>query len=131
MRKVSLLYVAFALIILLGIIHLIAESFHLYWTIWWFDNLSHFLGGFSLGFFSLYIFYESGLFGDKISFTKAIFISFVLVMMIGGAWEMFEYTNDLTQSTEEYPLDVVHDLLSDVLGVILASLVAKRFLKFS
>ena len=50
-------------------------------------------------------------------------------MVLGGVWEIFEYVNGLTESTEEYSLDVIHDLLSDALGAILAFLVAKRFLK--
>ncbi|KKU20482.1 MAG: hypothetical protein UX31_C0039G0012 [Candidatus Nomurabacteria bacterium GW2011_GWA1_46_11] len=50
-------------------------------------------------------------------------------MMLSGIWEIFEYANGLTQSTEKYSLDVVHDLLSDSLGAILALLIARRFLK--
>ena len=130
MKKYPLLYIALALVILLAVVHFTADFFHLYWALWWFDNLSHFLAGFSLGFFSLAIFYESNLFGDKLSFSKAVFISFISVMMLGGVWEIFEYVNGLTQSTEKYSLDVIHDLLSDALGAILAFLIAKRFLKF-
>ena len=129
MRKYPLLYTAFGLVVLLVVVHFIAAAFYFYWIFWWFDNLSHFLAGFSLGFFSLYIFYESGLLRDKLSLPQIIFLSFIFVMLLGGVWEIFEYINDLTQSTEEYSLDVVHDLLSDALGAILALLVAKRFLK--
>ena len=131
MRKFPLLYISLVLVITLGALHFIALHFYFYWTTWWFDNLMHFLGGFSLGFFSLYIFYESGLFGDKISFSKVVFMSFVFVMMVGGAYEVFEYVNNITQSTEKYSLDIIHDLLSDALGVILALLIVKRFLKSS
>src|SRR3989344_5423250 len=131
MKKRPLLYISLVLVALLAAVHFTADSFHLYWAIWWFDNLSHFLAGFSLGFFSLSIFYESGLFGNKLSLSKAVFISFIFVMILGGVWEIFEYINGLTQSTEKYSLDVIHDLLSDALGAILALLIAKRFLRFS
>ena len=131
MRKYSLLYIAFGFVIILGALHFIADAFYLYWTLWWFDNVMHFLGGLSLGFLSLYIFYESDFFLGKIPFSRAVIISLVFVMIFGGAWEVFEYVNGLTQSTEKYSLDVVHDLFSDVLGAILAPLIAKRFLKFS
>ena len=131
MRKYSLLYIAFGLVFILGTLHFIAEAFYLYWILWWFDNVMHFLGGFSLGFLSLYIFYESDLFLGKIPFSRAVLISLTFVMIFGGAWEVFEYVNGLTQSTEKYSLDVVHDLLSDALGAILAPLIAKRFLKSS
>jgi len=129
MRKYSLLYIAFGLVVLLAVVHFIAVTFYFYWIFWWFDNLSHFLAGFSLGFFSLYIFYESGLLGNKLSLPQIIFLSFISVMVLGGVWEIFEYLNGLTESTEEYSLDVIHDLLADALGAILALLVAKRFLK--
>lgn len=129
MRKHQLLYTSFALVILLGSLHFIADAFYLYWTTWWFDNVMHFLGGFSLGFFSLYVFYESGIFGDKVSPSQAVLVSLVFVMIVSGAWEVFEYINGLTESTEIYSLDIKHDLLADALGAILAPLVAKRFLK--
>lgn len=131
MRKYSFLYIAFVLVILLAVVDFFALSFYLYWTIWWFDNVTHFLGGFSLGFFALYIFHESGLFGNDLSFTKVIFLSFVSVVILSGVWEVFEYVNGITRSTEKYSLDVVHDLISDTLGVTLALLIAKRFLKSS
>ncbi|OHA88581.1 MAG: hypothetical protein A3C70_01170 [Candidatus Zambryskibacteria bacterium RIFCSPHIGHO2_02_FULL_43_14] len=131
MRKYSLLYLAFIFVALLGVLNFAALSLYLYWTIWWFDNVMHFLGGFSLGFFSLYIFYGSGLFGDKVSFSKAILISFVFVMILGGIWEVFEYINGLILSTEKYSLDVAHDLLADALGAISALWTARQFLKFS
>ena len=51
------------------------------------------------------------------------------MMMAGGAWEVFEYANGLTDSVENYALDVVHDLLFDALGAIFTLLIAKRFLK--
>ena len=129
MKRYPFLYASFVSVLLLGIVHFVAVALYLYWTIWWFDNLSHFLAGFSLGFFSLFIFYESSLFRNKLSFLEVIFISFIFVMMLGGVWEIFEYANGLTQSTEKYSLDVVHDLLSDSLGAILALLIARRFLK--
>lgn len=131
MKKYPFLYVSFVLLLLLAILHFTAETFYLYWAFWWLDNVSHFLAGFALGFFSLYIFYESEIFGNTFSISQAILISFVLVMILGGIWEIFEYVNGLTQSTEKYSLDVIHDLLSDASGAILAPLVAKRFLKFS
>ncbi|KKT14601.1 MAG: hypothetical protein UW76_C0016G0021 [Parcubacteria group bacterium GW2011_GWF2_44_8b] len=124
MKKYPLLYIAFVLVILLAVVHFVADALYLYWALWWFDNLSHFLAGFSLGFFSLHIFYESGLFGNKLSLSKAVFISFIFVMILGGVWEIFEYINGLTQSTEKYSLDVIHDLLSDALGAILALLLS-------
>ena len=116
MKRNSILYTALGLVVLLGLMNYMAISLYLYWTIWWFDNVMHFLGGLSLGFVVLYAFYDS----------KAVFSCFILVMMLGGVWEVFEYVNGLTISTESYPLDVVHDLIADALGAISAILITKR-----
>ncbi len=131
MKKYPLLYTSLVLVILLGVLHFIAETFYLYWTLWWFDNVAHFLGGLALGYVSLYIFCGSGIFKGKISLAQTMLASFVLVMILGSIWEIFEYANGITESTEKYSLDIIHDLLSDALGVIFALWTAKRFLKSS
>lgn len=41
-------------------------------------------------------------------------------MAIGGAWEIFEYVNGITFSTEGYALDTIHDLIMDAVGVTFA-----------
>ena len=128
-NKNTLLYITFFSTILLWVMHTIGIAYSLYWVYWWFDTVMHILGGFSLGFLSLYIFYGFSIFRDELSFSEIMMVSFIFAMMLGGIWEVFEYVNDLTQSTEKYSLDVVHDLLADALGVILALLVTKRLVK--
>lgn len=41
-------------------------------------------------------------------------------------WEIFEYINDLTQSTEDYTLDTVHDLIADLSGAIFAGIIGAK-----
>ena len=62
----------------------------------------------------------------NLSLYETIWLAFLSAMLVGGLWEVFEYVNDLTQSTEAYHLDVVHDLLADGAGAMLASLLAVR-----
>lgn len=129
-RKHSLLYIVFAAVLLLGGLHIIATGLYLYWTVGWFDNLMHFLGGFCIGLLSIWVIYLSGIKSrlgiESPSVKKAILTSVVAVIIIGIGWEIFEYANGLTESTESYPLDVLHDLISDILGSILAGIIGSR-----
>jgi len=111
----KLLYIAFGLVVLLATLHFIAIALYFYWTLWWYDYLMHFLGGLALGFFILS-------FSNTVS-MKTISISIVCVMLLGGAWEIFEYINGIVDSIESYyTLDVIHDLIADGVGAVLAAL---------
>ena len=65
------------------------------------------------------------------SILTRMLIVFVCVMIVGVAWEIFEYANGLTDSIEGYALDIAHDLIMDASGAIFALWIAKRFLKSS
>ena len=114
----NLLYLSLGLVILLWVLNSIAHTFHLYWTSDWYDYMMHFLGGFSLGFFTLSFF---GTFNKRTFMT-----SFIIVMLLGGVWEVFQYVNDITFSTEGYTLDTIHDLMMDTLGVLGAIVLSRR-----
>ena len=126
MKERPFLKIAFFLIALLGGLNFLAIELSLYWTLWWFDILMHFLGGFSVSFLFLYIYAECLVEKINLSLYETIWLAFLSAMLVGGLWEVFEYVNDLTQSTEAYHLDVVHDLLADSAGAMLASLLAVR-----
>jgi len=127
MKKCSLLYVTFALVILLGFVHFVAESLYLYWTVWWLDNIVHALAGFTIGLFIIwFLFYSSIFYKRSPTILEAILNALLCVMIIGIGWEVFEYINGITQSTEGYTLDIVHDLIADALGAILAGIIGSR-----
>lgn len=124
MKKYSLLYVSFAMVVVLATLHFIAEAFYFYWTIWWFDNLMHLLGGLSVGLVIVWLLFNTGLFSEtRLSNLKFVFLVVVLVLLVGIVWEIFEYLNDITQSFEGYTLDTSLDLFFDTLGAILAGLI--------
>ena len=56
-----------------------------------------------------------------------MFLSFLIVLasafVVGVAWEIFEYVNDIAKSTEAYAPDTFRDIVLDVLGATLASLI--------
>ena len=124
MRNILPLYLALASVVLLAGLHFIAGTFYLYWTVGWFDYLMHFLGGFGGGFVVVWFISNKNLSGVQIAI-----ITFVSVMIVGVAWEIFEYVNGIAQSTEGYRADTFHDLLMDALGSLTAVLVSlKQFI---
>lgn len=131
MRKYSLPLIALALVATLGALHFIAEVFYLYWAIWWFDNVMHLLAGFAGGFVVVWLLsrrYE--LHKQVFSNFESILIVVISVLVVGVAWEIFEYVNEITQTTESYNLDMSLDLFFDILGATLAGIFGvKRFFR--
>lgn len=127
MKKSSLLYRAFAVLIILGLLFSVAGSF---WDMRWFDSLMHFLGGLSTGLFALWMWYVSGLFGREMPNRKQIFITaMVCVCIVSVGWEFFEYVNGIANPIGSYPLDTFNDLIADFAGGIIAGVWAgsKKF----
>ncbi len=123
----KLLFIILGLAILLGGLHYLASELYFYWFISWFDNLMHFLGGLTIGLLSLWICFISGIFPRATPTKKeAIITSMAAVLVIGIGWEIFEFVNGLTQSTEGYPLDTFHDLISDLAGAVIAGDLGSR-----
>lgn len=125
-----LLYISFLFIALLGVLHYLASSFYFYWTISWFDTVMHFLGGISMGLLSLWVIYASGIFKRMTpTRTRTIVTVLIAVLVVGIGWEIFENLNGLTQSTEGYKLDTIHDLIADICGGLVAGFIGanKKF----
>ena len=114
MKKSSILYTGFGLVVLLWVLNFIALTFYLYWTIDWFDYLMHFLGGLSLGVLAVWFLKVES------RSSKSFLAVFISVMVISVGWEIFEYINGLTLSTEGYKIDTIHDIIMDALGIISA-----------
>src|SRR3989344_6737965 len=112
MQKSSILYIAFGFMIIFGALHLIAQPLSLYWTYWWFDIMMHFLGGFSGGLLVLWYL------GPSRSF-QVIFITISCVLIVGIAWEIFEFVFELTQPID-YWQDTAFDIVNDIVGAVIA-----------
>src|SRR3989344_2301894 len=115
MRNSKPLYLAFALILLLGALNYIAGLFYFYWTLFWFDYLMHFLAGLGGGFVIVWLISKKNFQNKKIFLTVLI-----SVMLVGVAWEIFEYIFDIAQSTENYVADAFCDLLMDAFGAFVS-----------
>lgn len=127
MRKFSLLYAGFAALLVLAFMHFLATLFYFYWTVSWWDNMVHFLGGVSIGILSLWLWWDV-LWRRRPSPVAAYLSAIVFVMIIGAGWEIFEYVYNIANPStgESYFEDTFHDLIADFLGSILAGLVAVK-----
>lgn len=128
MHKNSLLYPILILAVIGGILFYLANLFYLYSAYWWFDVVMHFLVGTTGGLSLYWGFYHSGLIfrGPLKSRVLSVFLVFVCVMAVAGGWEIFEYKNGITDSSEGYALDTVNDLILGGTGALIASLLASR-----
>jgi len=125
MQTRRLLFFTFGAIIILAFLHGLAIWAYLYWTVWWFDTMMHFLGGFSIALFALWFSYKAGAL-KSITSKTIISCSLVSVLAVGVGWEIFEYVNDIAGSPEDYSRDTSNDLIADLVGAFLAGIVVVK-----
>ncbi|MEK7227589.1 MAG: hypothetical protein AAB641_01725 [Patescibacteria group bacterium] len=126
-KRPSLLYISFALTVALAILNFLAEAFYLYWTYWWSDWIMHFIAGVAGGLAAYWVLFDSGFWrrrSDKI--LLPVLSVLICLMIVGVAWEIMEYTFGITDSHEGYRLDVIHDLMMDASGALLAAFIGVR-----
>lgn len=124
MLKQPLFITSFITLLIVGILHIIATEFYLYWTFPWFDNLMHFLGGLWFGITSIWFFFFSGYakkFTSKLTARNILTVSIASVIVIGVLWELFEIYAGVLTLEIDYPLDTSTDLLMDILGAVVAA----------
>lgn len=98
------------------LMNLTAERLFWYSSIWWFDMVMHFLGGFWVSIFSIYIFSYKEV-------ILPIFRIILFVLFIGILWEFFEiYSNNYIGGESFDMLDTVSDLFFDLSGGLCAIL---------
>ncbi len=118
----------FLIIIALLILHLTALSNFWYWKYWWFDNLLHFLGGFSISLIAIFYGHRFGhikISGRSFFLFIGVFVSFVAAIL----WEIFEYKAGLVFSTQSYPFDTFLDVLMGLMGSLCGVLYSFLMLK--
>lgn len=75
--------------------HAVAVYFSLYWIVWWFDNVMHFLGGIWMSFFAVWFLYFSGKMNlNGSSIFSAIIIILGITALGAVLWEFFEFSFD-------------------------------------
>ena len=124
MRK-PLILLTFALVLLLGVFHQVGSMFYLYWSLPWFDNVAHFLGGLAIGVLSIWVIYGLILRSTPSS-VKVMLTTIFSVLIIGVGWEIFEHIYGIANPTGgNYVTDTTHDLIADTLGAILAGIIGR------
>ena len=107
--------------ILVLILHTFALLFFLYWTIGWFDILMHFLGGATMGFLAVYIFFTSGYIKPIARLKNNQIVLFLLIvfftLIIGLVWELWEVFVQFTDLIKDGP-DTILDLIMDFIGAV-------------
>lgn len=99
---------------LIGITHVLALEFYLYWTYLWFDMPMHVFGGFTVALgFSMLPFFRIHI----PEHLKTLQVYLVVVLAVGLLWELFEYVGGISILAEEdFFNDTSMDLVLDLLG---------------
>jgi hypothetical protein len=102
--------------LLTAVLHYISLVNHLYFTVYWFDIPMHFLGGLTMGFLALFIFFTSGYvpplsrIKDNRCAVFVVVVSFTLVIGLGWElWEIFVGFSDVMKDQGDTMLDLVMD----------------------
>lgn len=117
MRDKLLIHILFILVGL-AIIHYLALSYKLYFTIGWLDLAVHFLASVCVALFVLWFFYLShtrlvGLLPEKGWYV--FFLALGSTIFIGVAWEIFEVWAGISFDPSRI-LDTAFDIVMDILG---------------
>ena len=114
--KKLLKYLVF-LMLFMFLVNLAASKFYLYYSLWYFDILMHFLGGVWVGLFFLYVFSrKSQVLPSELKIT-------FFVLIIGILWEAFEaFSHNYIGRDSFNILDTFSDILFDLAGGLCAIL---------
>ena len=118
MLKTPLFIWIFITIAVIAALHFSALQFYLYWRFWWFDILTHFLGGLWVGLSFLWLFFQFG-FIDIIKNNKNynLAVAFSASLLVGVMWEVFEYYFGIAVTdASNYIVDTMTDISFDLIG---------------
>lgn len=105
---------------MVGVLNYVASIYHLYWSIYEFDSLVHFLGGAAGSVFFLWLYFFSGFFNpQQRNLTKFLIVSIIGTIFVSISWEIFElFLGEAVMNKAEYPYDTMMDLIMDFLGAL-------------
>lgn len=105
-----------------------AFKFFWYWRLRWFDKPMHFLGGFLVALVAMQLYFF--LSARPLTGWRLIALSIVPALMVGGLWELFEFTTERFYFSEIVLKtagmlyggwqDTLRDLFFDLLGSLTA-----------
>lgn len=122
MLKTPLFIWIFITIAVIATLHFSALQFYLYWRFWWFDILTHFLGGLWISISFLWLFFQFG-FTNIIKNHKNynLAVAFLASLLVGLMWEAFEYYFGIVATdAANYVVDTMTDISFDLIGGFVA-----------
>ncbi|PIP87149.1 hypothetical protein COW81_01880 [Candidatus Campbellbacteria bacterium CG22_combo_CG10-13_8_21_14_all_36_13] len=128
MHSKILLTISFISASALLFLHQFALIYYWYWLYWWFDILTHFIGGFVLASLFAYVY----IFGvhKNIDRVNVFILIFLLTLFLGLVWELFEVVIKSTGVFEpDYTIDTFSDLVVDLAGGMFFYLIYSSFFK--
>ena len=126
--KKPLLIEILILAFIVALLHYLALTFYLYWTVEWFDIMMHFLGGALVALLAIFLFYTSGYMDFPKDHIGSVFaMTLGSVLLVGLVWELWELFIGFTDVLEDQG-DTFLDLIMDTIGGITAFAYGKKFI---
>jgi|AntRauTorckE6833_2_1112554.scaffolds.fasta_scaffold00357_27 hypothetical protein len=118
----------FTLSLVIATLHYVSLELYLYWTISWFDILMHFLGGFLVAIFTIFILYSYSDF-ENLKKHKIFLFSLIIgaTLVVGLGWELWEIFVGFTNTFRDLN-DTIMDIVMDTVGAISAIYYSKKIL---
>jgi len=118
----------FCLSVLIAVLHYAALHLFLYWTVGWFDILMHFLGGFLVAIFTIFILYSYGNF-EELKKHKIFLFSLIIgaTLVVGLTWELWEIFVGFTNTLKDLN-DTIIDVIMDTIGGLSAIYYSRKTL---
>lgn len=111
---------------LVAVLHKLALMYSLYWTLSWFDIITHSLGGFVIGIMTLFVFFTSGYIKyPKDHWIVVLSVTIGAVLIVGLTWELWELFVGFTDVIKDRG-DTVLDLIMDIVGATAAYLYGRN-----
>lgn len=119
-------FTAFTILIIFGL-NSLATKFYWYSSIWYFDIIMHFLGGFWLGLLFFYFVYSKIL----PNFDKKYLVNILIgVFLVGFIWELYEILVNMVFAKNAFDLqDTIEDLIADMTGGLTSYYLLKYIIK--
>ena len=122
MIKTPLFKRAFALLFLVGLCAVIADTFYLYSAYWWTDTLVHFFAAVTVATASISVwsFYTK----SSLGVGKCIALGLFFTLIVGVLWESYELYFGIEKISDGmyYLVDTTSDLMLDTCGGIFGAL---------
>jgi len=130
MLRKKILYSAFALVILVYILHVVALKFYFYWQLPWFDSPMHFLGGIFTGLIVLYVYMLTKGQENILEIKENTLMNLILITIaiVGIVWEVWEYSFGLSFTRGNDFFGTIEDLYVGVIGALALYFFAKNYL---